>query len=346
MGGMRAYSKLSADLARRWDAFVAAHPRASLYHHSRWIAFASEVFGFDAIWLTRETAVGEITGVLPMIRQRSRLFGDRWVSLPYFNYGGPLAADAEAGAALISAATDHARRTGVRTLEIRDLEARAGFARRTDKATLILELPDSADGLAEQLGAKLRSQIRRADREQPAVVRGGAELLDEFYGVFAETMRDLGTPVQSRRFFESMLDRVGSDCQIVTVRLAGRTAAAALLTRHRQTVEIPWAGSLREFRPAAANMRLYWECLKFAVESGSRYFDFGRSTVDSGTWRFKLQWGARPVPLYWYYPLVPEDVVLAPREGRLLEMARAAWRRLPVSLASFMAARFSAGLPW
>lgn len=281
-----------------------------------------------------------------MIRQQSRLFGDRWVSLPYFNYGGPLVVDTAVSGPLIERAADHARATRVRMLEIRDIAPREGIASRTDKATFILELPDTAEALGERLGAKLRSQIRRSDREAPEIVQGGADLVAEFYAVFAETMRDVGTPVLARRFFERMFERVGDDCRIVIVRLAGRTAAAALLTKHRQTIEVPWAGSLRQFRSAAANMRLYWECLKHAIESGHRRFDFGRSTVDSGPWHFKRQWGAQPMQLHWHYPLERRIPVAATQDSALFRAARVVWRHLPLPVATRLATRMSAGLPW
>jgi FemAB-related protein (PEP-CTERM system-associated) len=346
MTDIHVHATLTTDLARRWDDFADRHPGASLYHRTRWVMFASEVFGFESAWITGESTTGELFGLLPMIRQRSRLFGERWVSLPYFNYGGPLALDDATAGALIRKAGEHARQTGVRRLEIRDVVPRAGVATRTDKAALVLDLPDSQDALAEQLGSKLRSQTRRADREQPQVVHGGAELLAEFYGVFAETMRDLGTPVLARRFFEEMFRRVGGDCRIVIVRLAGQAAAAAVLTMHRGTVEIPWAGNRRQFRATSVNMRLYWECLQHAIEGGYRRFDFGRSTIDSGTYRFKRQWGAKPVQLHWLYPLEPASSVTAGREGALFGAARAIWRRLPVPIATALAVRFSSGLPW
>ena len=175
---------------------------------------------------------------------------------------------------------------------------------------------------------------------------GGANLVGEFYAVFAATMRDVGTPVLARYFFERMFERVGDDCRIVIVRVADHTAAAALLTQHGDTVEIPWAGNLRRFRPAAANMRLYWECLKYAVETRHRRFDFGRSTVDSGTYHFKAQWGARPVALHWLYPLQSAGSVMATQERPVLKLARFVWGKLPVPAATRLAASFSAGLPW
>lgn len=331
--------------AAAWDALVDAHPRATLYHTWRWSEFASSIFGFELHRLAEVDTAGRLTGVLPLVEQRSRPFGRRLVSLPFFNYGGPLADSADTELSLIRKAGALARCRGVPTLELRDSAPRTGFATRTDKVTLELALPDSADDLGKALGSKLRSQVRRADRESPQVAFGGSDLVDEFYPVFAATMRDLGTPVYPRRFFTEMLARLGADCTVVIVRLHGRPAAAALLTHFRDRTEIPWAASLHELRATSVNMRLYWECLVHAIGRGSRVFDFGRSTVDAGTYRFKLQWGSQPRQLYWIYPLAAADAPAA-GQGRLLARAQAAWSRLPLPVANALGPWISPGLPW
>ena len=334
---------LSPEASQRWDGFIDGHPRATLYHTSRWVSFAANVFGFEPAWLT---AGLPLAGVLPLIRQTSRLFGDRWVSLPFFNYGGPLCTDEAADTRLLASAVELARASRVPRLEIRDRKERNDYATRSDKVGVVLALPGSVDALAELLGSKLRSQIRRADRERPQIVTGGRKLVNEFYALFAETMRDLGTPAYPRRFFEKMFDHVGADCTILIVRLGEDPAAGAVLTRFRDVTEIPWAANRQKYRSAAANMRLYWECLVHAIGTGSRSFDFGRSTRDSGTHRFKLQWGGQTVPMYWHYPLLPAGSATDAESGRAMTAARQIWQHLPLPIATRLGASFSAGLPW
>jgi serine/alanine adding enzyme len=328
-----------------WDAFVAVHPRASLYHTWRWSGFAADAFGFDVHRLVERDAEGRLAGVLPLVMQRSPVFGRRLVSLPYFNYGGPLGTSDEVERSLLRRAADLARRERAGVLEIRDTVPRQGFAVREDKVTVELELPETSALLSKALGSKLRSQVKRADREDPGVTRGGSELLADFYPVFATTMRDLGTPVYPRRFFERLLGSLAGDCTVVVVRLRGRAAAAALLTHFRDRTEIPWAASLHELRATSVNMRLYWECLQYAIERGSRVFDFGRSTVEAGTHRFKLQWGGRSRPLHWVYPLESPSAVTRP-EGGLRDKAQRTWSRLPLGIANRLGPLISPGLPW
>jgi FemAB-related protein (PEP-CTERM system-associated) len=328
-----------------WDRFIEVHPRAVACHTWRWSQFAASVFGFDLHRLVSRDETGRLTGVMPLVEQRSPLFGRRLVSLPFFNYGGPLGSSPEAERLLIEQSAALARSLGVRILEIRDDVPREGLPARQDKVTVELELPSSPEALGKALGSKLRSQVRRADRESPEVAFGGLDLVGEFYPVFAATMRDLGTPVYPRRFFETLLGRLGADCTVVVVRLRGRPAAAAILTHYRQRTEIPWAASLQELRATSVNMRLYWECLVHAIDRGSRVFDFGRSTVDAGTYRFKLQWGGRPRPLYWVYPLDPR-AARGSGHGKWVARAQATWSRLPLPVANRIGPWISPGLPW
>lgn len=350
LGGLRVTGtivRIDESAPQGWDAYLDGAREHCAYFRADFVEFAGAVFGFRRFHLHAHADSGEILGVLPLVLQQSRLFGRRLVSMPFFNYGGAVAADEGVRRALAESAAGLARELGVRELELRDRRPLEGVVARLEKVSPMLDLPDSVDALSKKLGSKLRSQIKRADRVAPEVVRGGGELVPEFFAVFAETMRDLGTPVYPRRFFDELFLRCGRHCTAFVLRVNGHPAASAILIAHGTTLEIPWAASRRDFRAESVNMRLYWEVLRYAVDNGFRRFDFGRSTVDAGTYRFKLQWGAVPVPSYWLYPL--EDARLPPghtADSSTLALARRTWMRLPLGLATRLGSLVSPGLPW
>jgi FemAB-related protein (PEP-CTERM system-associated) len=211
---------------------------------------------------------------------------------------------------------------------------------------MLLPLPQSADELWKQLPSKLRSQVKRPVREGATSVFGGVDLLEEFYRVFAKNMRDLGTPVYPRRFFRAILATFPESSSLAVVRLRGKPVAAAFLFEHRDTMEIPWASSLRTANSVGVNMQLYWSVLERAVARRMTVFDFGRSTADSGTFRFKQQWGAEPTQLYWHYWLRDGGSVpmLNPSNPRY-RAAVAAWQRLPLAVANWAGPRVVKYLP-
>jgi FemAB-related protein (PEP-CTERM system-associated) len=334
--------------AAAWDAFVESRPEASAYHQYAWRRVIEQVFRQRTHYLSARDASGAPIGVLPLVQLRSRLFGNFLVSLPYLNYGGVLAADAQTRQLLAGAAEALGRELGASHVELRHTAASLdGWPTRTDKVSMRRTLPGSAATLNKQLGSSLRSQIRRPLKAGASAAHGGAELLDEFYAVFAENMRDLGTPVYPRSLFAAVLREFPQRARICVIRIGARPVAAGFTIGHRGMLEIPWASSLREFNPLSVNMLLYAQLLEQAIADGYTVFDFGRSTVDSGTYRFKRQWGAEPVQLHWHYWLRDgraEPPRLNPDNPRY-RAAISAWQHLPLGLANRLGPMIVRNLP-
>lgn len=319
-----------------WDEFVLKHPRTSNYHRSGWRRVITDSFGHAAHDLVAKDDLGNIVGILPLVCVKSWLFGTSLVSVPFFNYGGVVADDPLVEEALLRRAKGLARSIRAGHIELRQTHAMNGDLRvKTHKVTMVLELPPSSERLWESFPSKLRSQIRRSIKEGMEVRVGGGELLEAFYRVFSIHMRDLGTPVYAKRFFEDILRVFPNESTICVVSHRGTPVAAGFLTRYRDTLEIPWAASLRRYHRLSPNMLLYWRVLEYACDHGFRRFDFGRCSVDGGTARFKAQWGAKPVPLYWYYATEPgARLPQVNVDNPKYRLGIAVWRKLPVWLAS------------
>lgn len=316
-----------------WDAYVHANPHALGYHRIAWRRIIEQAFGHPTHYLMAESG-GRVTGVLPAVRLKSALFGDFLVSLPFVNYGGACADDDAVVRELMDALARLGRELGVDHVEVRTETATDyGLRARSAKVSMRKRLPPTADALWKSFPSKLRSQIKRAQQEAMTVRIGREEELDAFYEVFSINMKDLGTPVYSRRLFASVLENLPDASWICTVRLGNTPVAAGFLVGYREMIEIPWASSLRRYNRLSPNMLLYWSVLQFAAERGYGVFDFGRSSPDSGTYKFKAQWGAEPVPLYWHYwvhgdgPL-PE---LNPQNPKY-QLAVRVWQQLPLGL--------------
>jgi FemAB-related protein (PEP-CTERM system-associated) len=345
LGTVRIDAAVPAD-TRAWDEYVRSHPHGSPYHLDAWRRVILTAFGHPVDrWIARDGA-GTVCGVLPIVYLRSRLFGHYGVSMPFGNYGGALADDEAVTEALMDAAAGRARELGLDHLEFRDAERRAEhWPVRDSKLIMRRSLPTATDTLWSELGSKLRAQVRRPMREDVTTETGGDELLDDFYQVFARNMRDLGTPVYGRGFFRAVL-ALCECASIVVVRHAGRPVAAAFLLGFHGRLEIPWASSLRSANPLGVNMLLYWRCLEFAVEQGYTEFDFGRSSIDSGTHRFKRQWGAAEHPCYWHYWL-PEgtDIPALNPDNPKYRLAIRLWQHLPLAVANRLGPSIVRNLP-
>lgn len=339
--------EMSAGEQAEWCEFAAQHGYGHFYHHPGWGRLIEEVFGHRTLYWSVRDADGRLRGILPLVEMRSRLFGRFQVSVPFVNYGGAIGDSGDIEERLLSAATAHAQRRGMDFVEYRESRPRDGnWQVRTDKVSMLLSLPEDPDLLWKRFPGKLRSQIRRPLKEGARFQSGGSELLSDFYRVFARNMRDLGTPVYPKRFFSAILTRFREQATIGLVRIGREPVAAGLLLTHGGRTEIPWASSVRRWNRIGVNMLLYWGALSEAIVRGSRVFDFGRSTRDGGTYRFKQQWGATPRQLYWLYWVTEgaERPGLRPDNPRYRNAINV-WKRLPLPVANRLGPLIVRNLP-
>jgi FemAB-related protein (PEP-CTERM system-associated) len=318
-----------------WDEYVTNHPQASIYHASRWGALILNSFNHKTFFLAVETPKG-LSGVLPLVFMKSKIFGKNLVSMPYFNYGGLLADENSAAEQLIAASLTLKKELRADYIELRQIsQVPGGWPAKSHKVIMLLALPPDPDTLWQSFKTKLRTRVRRAEKEGFTVHSGQQDLLNDFYEVFAENMRDLGTPVYPRQFFHAILDKFPENSHIVVVRSGNQSIAAGFLISHRNKMEVPWASSLRRFNHLSPNMLLYWNMLKHSITKGFQVFDFGRSTRDSGTFSFKEQWGAVPHETFWVYPGKAADQLPdhSPQNPKY-KWATRVWTKLPLSVAN------------
>lgn len=342
--------------------FLARHPGAGIELDPAWGGVLRRAMGHRPTHLIATDGPGNVRGYLPLCRVSSRLFGHFLVSLPYLNRAGVVADDDNSTRALIDHAAELADRWGVRYLELRHGEASIDHPRinadRTDKVAMVLDLPGDGDELDKAVGAKVRNQVRKGDKASLTIRWGGAEMVEAFYDVFSTNMRDLGTPVYPRRLFRAVLEAFPDRAEIAVVGHMNRPVAAAMLlhdaasaptatagTNPGGTTHVPSASCLRSANPLCANMWLYRALLGRAIARGSTRFDFGRSTVDSGTYRFKKQWGATARSCRWQYVRRRGALDVArpdnPRYRRRIE----AWQRLPVWVTRALGPAIVRGIP-
>ena len=329
-----------------WNDYVNANSDASLYHRIEWKNLILNVFGHESHYFYACNMDKEIVGILPLVRLNSKLFGDFMVSMPYFNYGGAIANSPLIEQKLIETANDFARNLSVKHIEYRDNITREGLEAHTEKVNMILPLPNDHDTLWNSFSSKLRAQIKRPTREDTQVITGSSECLDDFYTVFARNMRDLGTPVYGKNFFKNILETFPNNSTIIIIRLNNKPVSAAFLLGDNNTLEIPWASTIKDVNHLSINMLLYWEVLKFAIKNQYQYFDFGRSSKNAGTYRFKQQWGAKPKQLYWHYWLgdLDKPPSLNPSNPKYTLVIKV-WKKLPIVLANFLGPAIVKNLP-
>ena len=318
-----------------WDAFVTAHPAGSFFHLAAWAGVLETAFGHPAHYFFTERD-GAITGVLPLTHLKS-FFGNNLVSTPFCVYGGPLAADPDSAAALCAHAIGLMGTLGAKVLEFRErgpVAADPDWRTRSD-LYVTFRKPMTADHDAN---------MKAIPRKQRAMVRKGIQngltatterRIDPLYGIYAESVRNLGTPVYARRYFEVLLDAFGPAVDVVTIRHDDSPVASVLNFYFRDEVLPYYGGGTARARQLAANDFMYWSVMRAAADRGCRLFDFGRSKVGTGSYDFKRNWGFVAEPMQYRFHLAPGGKIpdLNPLNPKF-RLFIAGWRRLPLAVAN------------
>jgi len=332
--------------ASRWERFVAGHRQCANYHRWGWKDVIEKAFRWKTHYLIAEET-GMACGILPLTENKSRIFGHLLCSLPFFSEAGIVADSPIAANALAEEAVRLAERTGAEYVELRHAqEAALSWPAKTNKVTLVCDVFADPEENMQHLSTKMRTNVRRSLRSGLQAEFAGREFLDDFYEIFCLKMRELGTPPYSKRFFELILSAFPQETFICCVRHSGKTVGAAFLTGYRDAIEANWSACAADAMALRPNMFLFWELLCFAGRKGYRTFDFGRSSIDSGTYRFKQQWSTRVVPLSWnYWSKSGEHALeLNPNNPRY-QAAIWAWKHLPLSITKLVGPAIARCLP-
>lgn len=289
----------------------------------------------------------DVCGVLPLIHIKSRLFGNQLVSQAFCNYGGILAQNADARDALFNKAVELAVDIGCEFIELRNINLLPYELHSvTNKICMHLPLTADPEVLWKSFKPKVRNQVRKAEKVGILAGSGRLELLNDFYRVYTTRMRQLGSPCFSRKLMGSILELFPDNSRIFVVRKDKLTIGAGFVTFYNGFVEIPWAATLLQYNSLCPNNMLYWTIIRHYCIAGARWFDFGRCTIDSSTYRFKKQWGPKPVNLHYQYWVKPghELSIPDPNDPKYkwkVEM----WERLPLWMTRVLGPYISRNLP-
>jgi len=346
-----------------WDGYVRKHPDASLFHLFGWRRVIHNTYGHETHYLmavraepktaTEKAASSglpaeSIAGIFPLVHLRHLIFGNTLISLPFLDGGGILADCREVEESLLSEAIRLGLQIGANRIELRSERPIAGcdelsplgsdglqvplkVGKRINKVRMLLKLPESSDMLLKSLKSKLRSQINKPLKEGCTSSIGGVELLEDFYRVFLINMRDLGSPVHSMDLMRHVLGELSERARIIVVYKSKEPVASALAIGFNKILRNPWASSDRKYASMGPNMLLYLRMLEYGCDNGYQVFDFGRSTIGEGTYRFKEQWGATPVPLHWYLISLDGKSLDSEKSGtERFEWVTHYWKKLPL----------------
>ncbi len=327
-----------------WENFISCHPAATIAHDLRWKAVVEETYGHRHFYLIafRER---QVIGVLPLFLIKSIIFGRSLVTSPYLTFGGLLANDDDAAAALIAYTKNTAAEQKVKYTEIRNDHPTPHLEHtKLSYFTLVLDLSIGEEKLLKSLHSTARRNVKKAQQSGLEVVEG-IEHLAEYVKINFKNMHRLGTPAHGSAFFRNIVKHF-PDSILLMARHQQNWVGGMLLVSFKKTIHMPWVAALEEYFEMRPNNLLYWEAIARAARRGFQFFDFGRSKEDQGTFRFKAQHGAQPVQLYYqYYLNGANQMPNIDPEASTFKMLVEVWKKLPLPVVNLVGPRLIGKIP-
>lgn len=322
----------------QWDEYVTNHDHATVYHMSAWGRAVSRSMGHKCYYLYIEDQ-GRISGLVPLIHIKSRLFGNSLISVAFATNGGPIFDNRQALDIL-----DEECRKLRSDLDVDYLECRNMAAVHEDWPTK----KDMYSTFRKDLSPDNEENMKAIPRKQRAMVRKGIkfglkavldDLPDRLFAMYSESVRNLGSPVFPKKLFYHLKQEYGENCEILTIETEQGKAVSSVMTFYFRDEVVPYyGGGTFEARGLAANDFMYWSLMEHAVDKKDcRIFDFGRSKNGAGAFSFKKNWGFEPVPLNYEFILknggeLPDINPLNPKYQLMIKV----WKKLPLSVANFV----------
>ena len=327
---------------KEWDDYVNASPGGTFYHLSGWVDVLGNAYHIDSQYLMALDSKDTIVGILPMFLMRDIFLRSYLVSNPFSNFCGVRADSSQIESALIERAKSIVVEKGIRYLEIRNLEHATPFLERTetDFVTMTLDLREGKSNIWKKgINSKVRNSVRKGEKSG-LEFDSGNHYLNDFYTVFSTNMRDLGTPTHSLRFFEEIVNAFGEIVKIFVVKSDGKTVGAMFSFSYKNVFSEPWASTLRGYNHMCPADFLYWGAIQHACHTANQTFDFGRSTLNTGTYKFKKKWGAKPTPLiYQYFKNTAQQIQVIDANAGKYQLMVSLWKRLPLPVSRLVGSR-------
>ncbi|WP_016957048.1 FemAB family XrtA/PEP-CTERM system-associated protein [Catenovulum agarivorans] len=329
-----------------WDEYVKQHKNATPYHMFAWGLAVEQAYQHKAYYLIA-TQQNTIVGVLPLVQFKKPFAKQQLCSLPFCDLGGVLADSKVIEQALLAEAGKWLMQNNQPFIDYRATEVNYDSAASEQidldnkKVRMLLQLPENSQALWDGFKSKLRSQIRKAEKngltaEISLASNKEQKFVDGFYQVISRNMRDLGSPVHSKAWFDSILNFYGENSVIALVYKDDIVVGAGIVLTCGNKACIPWASTVAEYNRLAPNMLLYWTLLQHVADNNIANFDFGRSTFNEGTYRFKAQWGAQAELLDWCQLNAQGQRINtethATGKGKMRARVEEIWRKLPLAV--------------
>jgi len=291
--------------------------------------------------------------LFPFFLVKSRIFGKRFISVPFLDVGGFLGKyDANNLKEVIKLLKQEGRSIEIRlNSSMKDFEKYRKLLKQEEfgeiggREQFIISLTSEED-MWKRFHKHTRNDIRKAMKSglQIRPIKDNSEL-KKFYSLYIQQMRNFGTPQHSFRFFGNLFKSkkvVGFNCY-KDKNLVG----SLIVFFNGRFGYVAFNVSNSKYRNLRPNDLLYWETIRWAIGNKIEELDLGqveRSALKEsramGLFKFKQKWlGKIYERIYFTFPKRNNSG----GENKLKKF-KSIWRKIPLPLVRILGPKICSGL--
>ena len=328
---------------QEWLSYLDSDANANICHHPAWGSIFGETFGFDSILILHRTK-DKIDGGLPLVSIDQHITGRALISMPFINYGGILGQNSETINDIVAVCRNIVKSGNYGFVELRHLKS--GLDNLPDKSdqkriTFQLDINRPIDDILGGFKKQMRTRIRKSEK-QGLTFYQGQERIDDFYNLFAQGQKELGTPVLPKQYFISVFKHLSNHALMMIAYKNDVPIGGKLLIKYKDRVIMTRGCYPNGYKHLLANYYLTWILIQQLALGPYHILDFGRSAPGSGGHLYNSNWGPEEIPIYTDYIIGKPGSIpdLKPESSRYGYASRI-WRKLPLPLTKLVGPKLS-----
>lgn len=334
---------LTSEDISRWQNLP--NESCTFFQTYSWNQFLSEAYSYPDLTVAVDETNDTGNAFLPLKLVKSQIFGNRLISTPFSDQGGPTKTQTRTQKLLLWAAREKHNRLKTDFLEVRLSRYHSselyptldqlGFKQIHEYRSFLIDLKEGEKQTWNRISQSTRRAITKSQQAGIEVREArSAGDIQSYHQLHLSSSREHGAPAHPLKFFTKMYNRLNPQGQMKLLLAAHKQhdVAGLLLLRRRPTVHY-WQSALpSKYRYLNPFHELLWNAITGSTEENFDIFDLGRTRRETGVYRFKRTWGGVEYELDHYCFFTGKAPKLADPETLKYRAASAVWKRIPKTI--------------
>lgn len=303
------------------------------FHSIEWMSLVNETLGVEyKIAILQEN--NETVASIPFAFYRNFIKGPCAIPLQFSGYYGSIVANSNLyKKKIMNHFFQYCERKKLYT-QIPEINSIDGYKSHSGYSIYKIELKNNLpveEQILSYASKRTRGYIKSAINSNLKSFVGGLELIDEFYFIYLQNMKELGTPPLPESYFKKIIEYLPKVSKVILVKDHKKVCSGMFIMQiSEKELFTPIICTPRLYQTGQSSHLIYLKAAEEAQNFGCSIVNFGRSIDGGGPALFKKRYGLKASPLFIYSPNKKWKVT--DPNNTNWRYAIEIWKRLPIFL--------------